>query len=121
MNTKEAESFINHYFTELYVKRNIDALEDFLHKDYWDDDIGDPDINHLENSKDFLAELFKAKPKAGIKVRSVTVLDNVITAYLEWYNDISDAGTLWMKGIAIFVIDFGKIIKRHTYFYQKNE
>ncbi len=60
MNQEEAREFIQHYFAELFGKHNIEALDEFLHPDYFDDDISDPHVNHLQNSKEYLRALFVA-------------------------------------------------------------
>jgi len=117
MNNQEGLEFIKKYFDELFVKRNIDALYTFLDENYFDDDIGDPEINHLENSKAFLTELFKAQPSIGVDVKDAITLDNVITAYLNWFVVENNAKRIIRKGIAIFVLKDQKILKRHTYIY----
>lgn len=121
LNNNESFLFIDKYFYTLFVKRKLEKLDDFLHSDYWDDDCGVAGINHIEESKKYLNDLFQRKPEVGVKVHSAHLHDNVITANLEWYNDISDPATLWMKGVGLFVMESGKIHKRHTFIYQKSE
>ena len=99
----------------------MEKLNDYLHQEYWDDDIGVSGIDHIENGKQYLTRLFEQKPEVGVIVKSAMICDNVITAYLEWYNDITEMKSLWLKGIGLFVMDSGKIRKRHTFIYLKNE
>lgn len=115
MRKEEALGYIKDYFKTLFIDRDLDKITDFLHPDYWDDDIGDPTVHHINNSKQFLQDLFEKKPRVGVKVIDCNIHENVITAYLEWYNDISNTDSIWLKGIAMFVLESNKIIKRHTY------
>lgn len=117
MNSQESQEFIRAYFVELFVKRNIEALDVYLDPNYFDDDIGDPNTNHIQNSKKYLAELFKTSPTIGVNVVNAITHDDVISAYLEWYTCENDIKKIIRKGIAIFVIKDRKILKRHTYIY----
>ena len=121
MNDEQAAAFLTEYFNMLFIHRDLDRLDEYLHTDYWDDDIGDPDVDHIENGKQYLLKLFERKPNVGVKVTRAVIMDNVITAYLEWYDDFQTPESLWLKGIGLFEMDCGKIVKRHTYIYQKNE
>jgi hypothetical protein len=112
MNNQDAYTFIKDYFHELFVKRNIDVLDEYLHKDYWDDDIGENGIDHIENSKSYLKNLFIKKPTIGVDVKSAMVKDEVITAYLEWFHTEKGEKIINAKGIGIFVLAENKIIKR---------
>ncbi len=40
MNNQEGLEFIRKYFNELFGKRNIDVLDFYLDKNYFDDDKG---------------------------------------------------------------------------------
>jgi hypothetical protein len=119
MNNQDALEFIRTYFDELFRKRIIAALDQYLDEMYYDDDIGDSSVNHIENSKAFLAEWFKAEPTLGVDVKEAIAQDNVITAFLEWYVIQHNAKRVIQKGVAIFVVKDRKIIKRHTYIYFK--
>lgn len=121
MKKEEALKYIKDYFKTLFVYKELDKITNFLHPDYWDDDIGDSNVNHISSSKEYLSELFKRRPHVGVKVIDANIQNNVITAYLEWHNDISRMDSIWMKGVAIFVLESSKIIKRHTYIYYENE
>ena len=121
LDNKDAFTFIEEYFSVLFKERKLEKLNDYLHQEYWDDDIGASGIDHIENGKQYLTQLFERKPKVGVIVKSAMICDNVITAYLEWYNDVTEMKSLWLKGIGLFVMDSGKIRKRHTFIYQKNE
>ncbi|MBN2444321.1 MAG: nuclear transport factor 2 family protein [Spirochaetales bacterium] len=85
MNHNDAFVYLKEYFHDLFVKRSIDALDNYLHPDYHDDDIGDNGENHIENTKSFLKDLFKRNPSIGMDVKKAVIEDNVITAYLNWY------------------------------------
>ena len=119
MNNQESLEFIRGYFDELFGKRNVDALDIYLDKDYFDDDIGDPDIDHIKSSKEFLENLFREKPTIGIDVKEAIAQDDVISAFLEWFVIENDAKRTIRKGVAIFVIRNQKILKRHTYIYRQ--
>ncbi len=47
----------------------------------------------------------------------VIIRDEVITAYLKWYSTESGIQKTLRKGVALFVIREGQIIKRHTFLY----
>lgn len=113
--------YIEKYFNTLFVERNLDKLNEFLHPSYWDDDYGVTGVDHIEGTKHYLLDLFNKRPNIGVKVKKVDSHDNVISAYLEWYHDIHDINSLWQKGVGTFLIETGKIIKRQTFIYYKKE
>lgn len=117
MNNQEGLEFVRTYFDELFGKRNLDALDVYLDKDYFDDDISEPSIDHIKNSKEYLAELFKERPTIGVDVKDAIVHDNVISAFIEWFVRENNVKKTIRKGIAIFVVNHQKIQKRHTYIY----
>jgi hypothetical protein len=117
MNHKESLEFVRNYFAELFGKRNVDALDVYLDKDYFDDDIGDPNVDPIENSKEYLAELFRKQPTIGVDVKEVMTRDGVISAFLEWFIVENNLKKVLRKGIAIFVLRDQRIIKRHTFIY----
>ena len=119
MNNQEGLEFIRNYFDELFGKRNIAVLDLYLDENYFDDDIGDSAINHRENSKEFLAEWFRVQPTLGVEVRDAITQDNVISAFLNWFVIESNVKRIIQKGVAIFVVNNQKILKRHTYIYFK--
>lgn len=117
MNQQQSLQFIRGYFHELFVDHNIDALDDYLDAEYFDDDIGDPHVDHIRNSKEFLSEWFKKSPTICVEVLDVMNHDDVLTAYLEWYETDNGFKKSLQKGIAIFVMKGNKIVKRHTFIY----
>lgn len=117
MNNQEGLDFIRKYFEELFVKRNVEALDFYMDPNYFDDDIGDPNTNHLQNSKEYLAKLFKTNPTIGVNVIDAITHDDVISAFLEWFTCENNVKKTIRKGIAIFVIKDRKILKRQTYIY----
>jgi hypothetical protein len=117
MNNQEGLEFIRKYFDELFGKRNIDALDVYLDQDYFDDDIGNPNVDHLENAKAYLQELFREKPTIGVDVKDAITRDDVITAFLEWFVQENSVTRIIRKGVAIFIVSNQKILKRHTYIY----
>jgi hypothetical protein len=119
MNNQESLEFIRKYFDELFGKRNIDALDVYLDQDYSDDDIGDPNVDHLKNSKEYLRKLFREKPTIGVDVKDAVTQDGVISAFLEWFVRENNVKRTIRKGVAIFVIKNQKIRKRHTYIYDQ--
>lgn len=119
MNDEEAKLFIVDYFEEIFTKRNISSLDSFLHKDYWDDDIGDPNVNHIENSKEYLANLFKENKDIDIDVDRVMSFENTIVAYLTWYENKNKEKMILRRGVVIFEVEKARIKKRHTYLYSK--
>ena len=120
MNNQESLEFIRMYFDELFGKRNINALDLYLDNDYFDDDIGDPQTDHIQNSKEFLAKLFKENPTIGVEVKDAIARDGVISAYLEWFVIEDNRKRIIRKGVAIFVVKDQKIRKRHTFIYDEN-
>lgn len=119
MNNQESLDFIHEYFNELFVKHNVAALDAYLDKDYFDDDIGDPDVDHIANSKAYLRAMFIQKPTVGVDVIDAITRDGVITAFLNWFVVENGVKQVTMKGIGIFVMNGDKILKRHTYLYEK--
>ena len=118
MDNQESLDFIRNYFNELFGKRNLDALDVFLDKDYFDDDIGDTDIDHIENSREYLADLFRKHPTIGVDVSDAITKDDVISAFLEWFVFENNIKQVIRKGVAIFVVEDRRILKRHTFIYQ---
>ena len=119
MNNEESLEFVREYFDELFGKRNPEALDFYLDKDYFDDDIGDPNIDHIKASKEYLGNLFRQKPTIGVDVKDAMAQDNVISAFLEWYVLENSLKRTIIKGVAILVIQDQKILKRHTYIYYR--
>jgi len=117
MNNQESLEFVRQYFEELFGQRNIDALDKFLDETYFDDDIGDPNVDHIRNSKEYLAELFRTRPAIGVDVKDAITRDDVVSAFLEWFDIDNNTKRVFRKGIAIFVIRDRRILKRHTYVY----
>jgi hypothetical protein len=117
MTHREALDFIRTYFDELFNKHNIKALDVYLADGYFDDDIGDPNLDHVKSSKEYLTELFARNPGTGVDVRDASTHDNVISAFLEWFVRENDSKKVIRKGIAIFVLEKQKILKRHTFVY----
>lgn len=117
MNDQQALDYIRNYFDGLFGKRNLATLDAYLSPDYFDDDIGDPDVDHIQNSKEYLDTLFKEKPSIGVDVNAAAVHDNVISAYLDWYVLEHGEKRVIRKGVALFVVRELKIVKRHTFVY----
>jgi hypothetical protein len=117
MNNQESLTYVRKYFDELFDKRNVDALDEYLDPDYFDDDIGDPAMDHIKNSKEYLKELFIKQPTIGVEVFDAIERDNVISAYLEWYVLENDKKRTIRKGVAIFCLRNQRIFKRHTFIY----
>ena len=119
MNNQESLEFIRNYFEELFGRRNVDALDAYLDPEYFDDDIGDPGVDHIKNSKEYLLNLFREKPTIGVEVKDAVTRDDVISAFLEWFVAENGARRVILKGVAIFVLRDQKILKRHTYIYYR--
>ena len=117
MNNKEAYEYIRTYFHRLFVERDISALDEYLHPDYWDDDIGESGISHIDNSKQFLYSLFQRLPNIDVNVENVMCNENVITVCLQWVDLHGGHPEILRKGIAVFVLTERKISRRHTYIY----
>lgn len=121
MNHQESLEFLRNYFNELFGKRNVAALDIYLHPEYFDDDIGDPGIDHIKNSKEYLLNLFREKPTIGVDVKDAITRDAVISAFLEWFVTEKGVKRVILKGVAIFVLRDQKILKRHTFIYDRGE
>jgi len=117
VNDQESLEFIRRYFDELFGKRNVDALDVYLDKDYFDDDVSDPNVDHIKNGKEYLLVLFRERPTIGVDVKDAITRDNVISAFVEWFVIENNVKRIIRKGIAIFVVNNEKILKRHTYVY----
>lgn len=120
MTNQEARQFITRYFKALFTDRDVQALDEYLHPDYRDDDIGPDSPDHIQQSKEYLTRFFLEVPSIGVHVTETVVADNVITAYLEWYHLDQGRKVTRMKGIGLFVMEGGRILKRHTFIYYKN-
>lgn len=117
MNSQESLEFVRKYFDELFGKRNVDVLDQYLDQEYFDDDIGDPTVDHIKNSKEFLNELFRKQPTIGVEVLDAIARDDVISAYLQWYVRENNHKRTIRKGVAIFVLRDQRILKRRTFVY----
>jgi hypothetical protein len=117
MNDQESFEYIRRYFEELFVQHNVDALDEYLDPDYFDDDIGDPAIDHIANSKEYMRQWFMAQPSIGVEVSSARAKDNVISAFLQWHVRENGFKRVIRKGVAISVLRDRKILKRHTFIY----
>jgi hypothetical protein len=117
MDNAEALHFIREFFRDVFDKRNPDAVEDYFAPDYFDGDIGDPGVDHIQNSKEFLGNLFAERPSIGVEVKDAVSRDDVIAAFVEWFVVGEGGRRPIRKGIAVFVLKDGKIVKRHTYTY----
>ncbi len=120
MTNAQALEFIRNYFDELFVEHNVDALDVYLHPDYSDDDIGPDDVNHIQNSKEYLRGWFQREPTVRVAVMDAMAQDDVISAFLEWYRTENNVRVTIQKGVAIFVLKGRQIIKRHTFIYARN-
>jgi predicted SnoaL-like aldol condensation-catalyzing enzyme len=89
----------------------------YLDEKYRDDDIGPECKDHIRDSKEFLANIFKRNPTIQIEVIKVVTRDNVVSAYLEWSVEANGKKKVIRKGIGIFVVKDKKILKRHTFIY----
>jgi ketosteroid isomerase-like protein len=117
MNNQEGLEYVRTYFDELFGKRNVAALDVYLAPDYSDDDIPAGTVDHLKNSKEYLRNLFRERPTIGVDVLDAVAREDVISAFLEWYVVENGTRHVLRKGIAIFVVRDGKIVKRHTFVY----
>jgi len=117
MDDDEAFDFVYDYFNEVFNKRNADALDQFLDGDYWDADIGAEKRDHVRGSKEYLTAFFRNNPDVMIEVVKVMSRDNVITAFLEWYEESGRDRRILKKGVGIFVMKGQKIQKRATHLY----
>lgn len=119
MNNQESLEFVRTYFDELFGKRNVDSLDVYLDQDYFDDDIGDPNVDHIRNSKEYLLNLFRERPTIGVDVKDAIAREDVISAFVEWFVTEKDVKRVIFKGVAIFILRDQKILKRHTYVYYR--
>jgi hypothetical protein len=121
MNNSESLAYVKNYFHEIFNKRNINAVDYYFDKDYFDDDIGDPNINHIVNSKKFLSDLFANNPNIGVNVVNALEKDRVISSFVEWYEKKDNKIEIIRKGIVIFVLRNEKIVHRHTFIYYEKK
>lgn len=121
MNSQQGLEFIRGYFDVLFNQRDVNALDHYLDNTYFDDDIGDPSVDHIQNSKDFLTALYEREPTIGVTVVDAICHDDVITAYLEWCRLEGSSRQVIRKGVAVFVMNGKRIIKRHTFIYATYE
>lgn len=117
MNNRESHDFVRKYFDALFGCHNVAALDEFLDGSYYDDDIGDPNVDHIQNSKEFLKELFSENPTIGVNVLDTITHDNVISSFVEWFVVENDKRRIIRKGIVTFVVHDQRILKRHTFIY----
>jgi ketosteroid isomerase-like protein len=117
MNDQEATKFVRDYFAAVFETRDLAALDEYLHPDYRDDDIGDDGIDHIEAGRAYLKDLYKRHPSINVSVKKAVVHDGVITSYLEWSTTTQGQTTVHIKGTAGFVMESGRIRRRHTFVY----
>jgi len=119
MDNAQALTFLRRYFEDLFVRRNVDALDEYLHREYFDGDIGESASDHVRNSKEFLKRWFAEEPTIGVEVKDAVTHDGVISAFLEWSVAGNGIRTPLQKGVAVFALKDGKIIRRNTFIYWK--
>lgn len=119
MNNQQALDWMRAYFHRLFVERDVDALDDYLHPDYFDDDIGAEVSDHVQDSKDYLRGWFQRTPGIGVDVLEAMAAGGVISAFLDWYVQEGGDKKVIMKGVAVFVLRDGKILHRHTFMYHQ--
>ncbi|MEM5776076.1 MAG: nuclear transport factor 2 family protein, partial [Anaerolineaceae bacterium] len=112
MNNQQALDWMRAYFHRLFVERDVDALDDYLHPDYFDDDIGAEVSDHVQDSKDYLRSWFQRSPGIGVDVLEAMAAGGVISAFLDWYVQEGGDKKIIMKGVAVFVLCDGKILHR---------
>jgi hypothetical protein len=117
MTDRQALAFIRKYFDDLFVKRDPQTLDVYLHPDYADDDIGAGTADHWGNAKRFLEDLFRRKPTIAVTVHKAMINNDVISADLEWFERPGGIKRTWMKGIGIFTLKGRRILRRHTFIY----
>ena len=120
MDPLDAKEFLQAFFDRLFIRHDLGALDESLDPDYFDDDIGDPSADHIANSKEFLKALWQREPEMRVQVAEVSVHDDVICAFLEWIKNDNGKTYCFYKGVAIFVMTGNRILKRHTFIYEKN-
>ena len=98
MKDRESLEFIRGYFDELFGRRNVDALDVYLDTEYFDDDIGDPNIDHIQSPKQYLLQLFEDKPTIGVEVQDAVGRDGVISAFLEWFVTENNRRRIFSRG-----------------------
>ncbi len=121
MNNQQALEYIRKYFDELFANRNVNILDEYLDPDYFDDDIADPAVDHIQCSKEFLNDLFRKQLTIGVNVQDAMTRDDVISAYLEWYVEEDNNKRTIRKGVAIFCLKNQRILKRHTFIYDQGQ
>jgi hypothetical protein len=52
-------------------------------------------------------------------VKDAMAQDDVVAAFLEWFVKEGDVKLILRKGVAVFVLRQGKILKRHTCTYDQ--
>ncbi len=118
MNDTEGLAYIRKYFDQIFNDRDTDKLEVFLAKEYDDDDIPDSEIDHIKNSREYLANLFQEIPTIQVKVNGAVTYDNIIVTFVEWYRTEQGIKQPLKKGICLFTLNNeDRIIKRHNYIY----
>lgn len=118
MNDQAALDYLRAYFRRLFEARDLSALDDYLAPDYWDDDIGEEGISHIEDSRRYLAELFARHPTIGVDLERAVCHGHVVTAYLAWHHVQDGRRETLRRGVAIFVLRRDKIASRHTFIYE---
>jgi predicted SnoaL-like aldol condensation-catalyzing enzyme len=117
MNDQDAFEYIKGYFHDLFTRRDLTALDRYLDREYCDDDIGDPTVDQIANSKEYLGRLFLEKPTIGVDVIRAVSHGDVIAAFLEWHVREDDVRKVIMKGLANFQLRGNRILKRQTFIY----
>ncbi len=119
MNNQQALDFMRGYFHRLFVMRDVDALDDYLHPEYFDEDIGAGVADHIRDSKEYLRDWFERTPGIGVDVLEAMAQGEVITAFLDWFVQEGGEKNLIQKGVAVFVLRDGKIYRRHTFMFHE--
>lgn len=116
MTDEEAHVFIKSYFGDLFGSKNVEVLDTYLHKDYYDYDIGAEEQDHIGNSKAYLTSMFDRHPTIDVRVVKTMCHRDTIASFLEWYVLVDGVETIKSRGVGIFEIAEGKIRRRATQF-----
>ncbi len=115
-----AKRYLQNFFNELFVKKDLSCLDRYLDPGYFDYDIGPAVDDHIQNSKDYILEAYKTDPTRHVVVREVRKVERAYCAHLVWRYSENGVEKTRFEGVATFVIENGRIKRRSTLMFEQS-
>jgi predicted ester cyclase len=118
-DTADTRAVLERYHEELWVRRNLDALEDLIAEEFEDDSPAERTTPGPQYARDFFGSLFTAFP--DLRSETLQLLADGDLAAIRWQLTGTMTGPLWGKaptgksfavtGIDILHVSDGRIVR----------